>query len=133
MQLNSSSLQHLTPSLPILAPFLDRMTTRHVARRFSASEALQFFEAFQAELSEEQLQTSVSEHDTLRGEVPYDKFDRWEGLPESFVARWSTFREPGLPWTTKALRLVCNYTVGHMVVQWVRRIHRLALSSKLRK
>ncbi|RDB28644.1 hypothetical protein Hypma_014866 [Hypsizygus marmoreus] len=36
--------QHLVPDVPILAPLLDKMVMRDPARRFTASEALRFFE-----------------------------------------------------------------------------------------
>ncbi|KAG6871583.1 hypothetical protein C0995_002882, partial [Termitomyces sp. Mi166 len=39
-----NEFQHLTWVAPMLAPLLDRMTTRDIERRFKASEALRFFE-----------------------------------------------------------------------------------------
>ncbi|KAG5727405.1 hypothetical protein E4T56_gene11967 [Termitomyces sp. T112] len=66
--------QYLTWTAPMLAPLLDRMTTRYIERRFKASEALQFFE--------EEVLSNTAEH-VLSSSLPprtatgaFDTFDR---------------------------------------------------------
>ncbi|KAK0191639.1 hypothetical protein F5146DRAFT_1049701 [Armillaria mellea] len=51
--------QHLTPYEPMLAPLLNRTVTRTVSKRFTAAEALRFFEDF---LPGSQLDTPVESY-----------------------------------------------------------------------
>ncbi|KAG6808261.1 hypothetical protein H0H92_004706, partial [Tricholoma furcatifolium] len=78
--------QHLTRLIPMLAPLLDRMTTRNILRRFMASDALEFFE-----------QKVLAQHTEIWcGELAdvrmyYDMYDRWDGLDPQFIQEWSDF------------------------------------------
>lgn len=110
--------QHLAPIAPFLAPFLDRMITRDIAKRFTAREALNFLEEFSSQLSSSQRHEEPSPPSYLNPET----YDRWAGLPEDFIQQWSLYREPKLPQTTKILRLICDYEWGRATVMWVRRV-----------
>ncbi|KAG5730981.1 hypothetical protein E4T56_gene4008 [Termitomyces sp. T112] len=114
--------QYLTRTAPMLAPLLDRMTTRYIERRFKASEALQFFE--------EEVLPNTSEH-ILSSYLPqpeatrlYDSFDRWAGLDPNFVEKWAAFREPPIPLHLKFLRYICEYPWIFDVVSRIRRVTR---------
>ncbi|KAF8526725.1 kinase-like domain-containing protein, partial [Gautieria morchelliformis] len=84
--------QHFTSIVPMFAPLMDRMTTRDISRRFTASQALEFLESFASELTLEQLEFPAPPWKP--GQPPYDKYDRWAGLPETFIKDWDNFREP---------------------------------------
>ncbi|PPQ80617.1 hypothetical protein CVT25_001646, partial [Psilocybe cyanescens] len=101
--------QHMSRDLPMLAPLLDKMTTWDLNSRFTASEALQFFEERMAELSDEQLQV-IFWDERLR--IPYNEYDRWEGLPICFVERWKAYRVAPLPWHMRFLRSLCQRRLG---------------------
>ncbi|KAF9011294.1 kinase-like domain-containing protein [Cyathus striatus] len=101
----AESFQYLTPLAPMLAPLIDKMVTRNIQNRFTASQALQFLEDMRAELTEEQL--SASSNDTRIYIEDYEDYDRWAGLPADFVEKWVDYREPPLPLSTRFLRVVC--------------------------
>lgn len=77
------------------------MTTWNLDHRFTASEALRFFEEALPEVAEDQLKVHVHENYKLK---PYDEYDRWEGLPPDFVQKWNTHKTPPLPWRMLFLR-----------------------------
>ena len=106
----------------MFAPLLDRMTTRDLKRRFTASQALEFLEDFASELTQEQL--SSPPPPWLGTAAPYEPFDRWNGLPDKFIKDWSHFHEPKPSFWIKLLRQLCDHAWGYMFVQWVRRIIR---------
>jgi hypothetical protein len=108
----------------MFAPLMDQMTTRHISRRFTASEALQFFEDFQLHLIQEQLDICPPERDR-HSHCPYDEFDRWSPLPEDFVQMWSHYREPNIPSMTRLLRRICCDDWGLAVVHLIRRATKL--------
>ncbi|PPR07282.1 LOW QUALITY PROTEIN: hypothetical protein CVT26_012442 [Gymnopilus dilepis] len=91
-------LKHLCGQIPFLAPLLDKMTTRHLESRFTAQEALQFFEQMYYQLCESELNRSIG------GE--YAKEDA--SLPPELTQKWAAYREPPISWTTKVLRRICG-------------------------
>ena len=95
--------QVYTKDVPILAPFLDRMVTRNVTKRFTAEQALQFFEnVVLTEVTEDQL--NIPRHRKRRN-TAYEFYDRWAGLSDEFKARWAEYREPlGIPFSWKVIR-----------------------------
>ncbi|EKM77482.1 hypothetical protein AGABI1DRAFT_108013 [Agaricus bisporus var. burnettii JB137-S8] len=97
--------QHLAPQIPMLAPFLDKMVTRNIPLRFNAAQALQFFEAFLPEISEEVL-NSVYHEKTKASDY---EWDRWEGLPPDFIKKWESYREPPVPFSTIVLRWIFSF------------------------
>ncbi|PPQ74159.1 hypothetical protein CVT25_012752, partial [Psilocybe cyanescens] len=99
------SYQYLTYRVPMFAPFLDRLTTRNLAFRFTASEALSFFEEMVSQLSEAELDQPIESKD-LNGTQDYDKYNRWAHVTPEFARKWSHYREPPIPWTTFLLGLM---------------------------
>ncbi|EKM82205.1 hypothetical protein AGABI1DRAFT_26052, partial [Agaricus bisporus var. burnettii JB137-S8] len=89
----------------LLAPFLDRMVTRHVPSRFNAVEALQFFEALVADTPGKVMNL---EYPSSPGAM-FDTWDRWEGLPPDFTKKWEDYREPPMPFSTCVLRWICSF------------------------
>ncbi|KDQ12295.1 hypothetical protein BOTBODRAFT_113272 [Botryobasidium botryosum FD-172 SS1] len=117
-QLLCEKFQQLTPIVPFLAPFLDKMITRDIPKRYTATEALLAFDNFCFRLSPLQMDAApppANRHDP-------EEYDRWEGLPDDFVEQWSSHREPKLPLSIKTLRWICSHWVGYSMVQWARRL-----------
>ncbi|KAF9019612.1 hypothetical protein BDZ89DRAFT_1072858 [Hymenopellis radicata] len=94
------AFDHLTPFAPILAPLIDGMVTWDVRARFTAEEALQFFEQHVPHLDENLLYA-----------IPLRQ-------------KWAHLRIPPEPITRKILRWICRYRICDMVVQRIRRIVR---------
>ncbi|KAF9563628.1 hypothetical protein CPC08DRAFT_632647, partial [Agrocybe pediades] len=103
----SDYFHHMIPELPILAPFLDMLTTHKLQRRFTAFEALAFFEDFYGNLSEEQLNRR-SPPRKYSG-LWYYEHDRWASVPPHLAKKWAIYREPPLSWKTKLLRRLFEY------------------------
>ncbi|KAF8909770.1 kinase-like domain-containing protein [Gymnopilus junonius] len=110
--------QHMTGEIPLLAPLLDRMTTRDLQRRFTASEALGFFEDMYSQMTQTELARWVDSRG--RGGLPYDQYDRWQRVPADFAKQWAIYKEPPIPWTTKVLRAICGIPWICHVVPWFR-------------
>ncbi|SJL04409.1 uncharacterized protein ARMOST_07775 [Armillaria ostoyae] len=109
------SFQHLPPYAPFLAPLLDMMVTHDYKRRFTASEALKFFEDMYPLLPEEQLQAFPP---MLSHPEDHETFDRWKGLPPDLTRRWASYREPPLPRFTRILRYLCEYRRIRPIIIW---------------
>jgi hypothetical protein len=100
----------------MLAPFLDRMTTRNIPLRFNATEALQFFEKLIPDIPKEVMCLEFQ-----RGsKVLYDKWDRWEGLQPDFIEKWKDYREPPIPYLTSVLRWICSFELMRYIVPALR-------------
>ncbi|KAF7771086.1 hypothetical protein Agabi119p4_7060 [Agaricus bisporus var. burnettii] len=97
--------QHLTPQIPMLAPFLDRMVTRNIPVRFNAMEALRFFEAFVVGIPDKVMNLKYASGP----DAGYDTCDRWEGLPPDFIKKWEDYREPPIAFSTSVLRWICSF------------------------
>jgi hypothetical protein len=108
----------------MFAPLLDRMTTRDISRRFTATQALEFLESFTSELTQEQLQDPAPPEKLF--EHTYENYDRWTGLPDTFIKEWGHFREPRLTFQIRLLRRICDHDWGYKVVQWIRHIIRFS-------
>ncbi|KJA20119.1 hypothetical protein HYPSUDRAFT_110385, partial [Hypholoma sublateritium FD-334 SS-4] len=65
------------------APLLDGMTTRCIARRFTATQALRFVDDIRRALTAAQLGSP--------GRL-YFAYDRWAHLPRAFQAAWAGHR-----------------------------------------
>jgi hypothetical protein len=103
----------------MFAPLMDRMTTRDIIRRFTASQALEF-QSFTSELTQEQLHFPPPAED--RSNLTYENYDHWTGLPDTFIKEWGHFREPKLTFQVRLLRRICDYEWGYKLVQRVRHI-----------
>ncbi|KAG6887084.1 hypothetical protein C0995_001681 [Termitomyces sp. Mi166 len=118
-----NEFQHLMRVAPMLAPLLDRMTTRDIERRFKASEALRFFEEEVLPQTPEYVLSSwIPQRDSPTGS--YDTFDRWAGLDPTFVDKWAAFRESPVPLYLKFLRYICEYPWVFDTVSCIRRVAR---------
>ncbi|KDQ18184.1 hypothetical protein BOTBODRAFT_155307 [Botryobasidium botryosum FD-172 SS1] len=115
-QLFCERFQQLTPIAPFLAPFLDKMITRDIPNRYTAIQALHAFDDFYLHLSSSQLDTPPPPAVDCNAE----EYDKWAGLPEDFIKQWSSYREPKLPLSTKAVRWICRQRLGYFLVQWAR-------------
>jgi hypothetical protein len=106
----------------MLAPFLDRMITRDIRKRFTASEALRFLEErVLPSLSPQELDAHPTESVKY---VDPEEYDRWAGLDPEFVEAWSTYRLPRLPWQTKVLRWICIHEAGMNCIRSIRKVAR---------
>ncbi|KAJ3506407.1 hypothetical protein NLJ89_g6887 [Agrocybe chaxingu] len=70
--------QHLSTLIPMFAPFLDRMTTRDISSRFTAAEALDFFESFLPDISADVLELEAPEKPSEPMDQSYDVISRTE-------------------------------------------------------
>lgn len=95
----------------MLAPLLDMMTTRNIARRFTAAQALRFVDDIRRPLTAAQLATP---HVDIESQSKrYFEYDRWQHLPREFQAAWATHREPPEPSSRKFLRKVHEWISDH--------------------
>ncbi|KIY46499.1 kinase-like protein, partial [Fistulina hepatica ATCC 64428] len=105
------------PLAPMLAPLIDSMVTDDLSRRFTASEALQFFESTVNSVPPENLD--------MRLWLPQEELvylDRWVDLPTDFVSKWSAYRVQKPSLWTRAPRWFCGWG-GYrplMVMQTIR-------------
>ncbi|KAH9477401.1 hypothetical protein JR316_0009614 [Psilocybe cubensis] len=99
--------QHLAPVLPLLAPLLDKMTTWDIINRFTASEALQFFEERLAEFPEQLLEVGIPE-EMITGK--YTTCNRWENIPCNVVEKWKCYKTPPVSWRLRILRALYRLT-----------------------
>jgi hypothetical protein len=90
----------------MLAPLLDKMTTRDIENRFTAAEALQFFEEMLPTVAEDQL--NLEEYEDPEEYIRYDLYNRWQYLPENFQKKWSAYRQLPTPVAAKVLRAICS-------------------------
>ena len=89
----------------MLAPFLDRMITRDIKKRFTAAQALEFLNEIIASVTASQLSIPEDEDPYARDTGDCEGYDRWKGLPADFQAKWNAYREPiGIPFSWKVLR-----------------------------
>jgi hypothetical protein len=108
--------QHLTPQIPMLAPFLDRMVTRDISLRFNATEALEFFEMILPGVPDNVMDLVYPEKSVASD---YE-WDRWQGLPVDFIKEWEGYREPPLHFSTSVLRWICSFRQMRLIVPPVR-------------
>ncbi|KAH9477406.1 Serine/threonine-protein kinase 1 [Psilocybe cubensis] len=93
----------LAAKIHFLAPLIDKMTTWDISQRFTASEALIFFEERLAEVPEEELcdySGAISPHKA------YLEWDIWEDVPAEFAEEWKSYRTPPIPWHLRTFRFL---------------------------
>lgn len=78
------------------------MVTLDYKKRFTAVEALQFFEDMYSLLTQEQLQASPP---NCSINIDYCIFNRWRDLPPELVQRWTSYREPPMPMVDQSAAL----------------------------
>ncbi|KAF8510408.1 kinase-like domain-containing protein, partial [Hysterangium stoloniferum] len=116
--------QQCTPIVPFLAPLMDRLITRTLTERFTASEAVQFFESMQMNVTSEQLATQAPPRLYLGWQS--ENYDRWAGLPADFVKEWSSYRAPPPSLGTRLLQkiFVFYWPWGCRFLRMLRRVAR---------
>ena len=97
----------------MLAPLFDRMTTHDLTRRFTADEALDFFQNEYSTLREEQLNRPVTPD---RGG---SSFDYWDHMPPYLAEKWAHHRTPPVPLSYPVLRWLCKRRPMEHVVPWI--------------
>lgn len=107
--------------VPQLAPLFARMTTHVVEHRFTANEALSFFERHLTQVSEDALASPISpafNFEALRQPDVY-----WSLLSPDDCRFWSDYQVPPRSWHKAMLLNLAQMTVGWRVLWFVR--HRL--------
>ncbi|KIJ39059.1 hypothetical protein M422DRAFT_175776, partial [Sphaerobolus stellatus SS14] len=118
------SFEHYTLIIPFLAPFLDRLVFDELNSRFTSSEALAFFEGMHMKLTPAELSAKFPPPFQSGPFWQSERYNRWYGLPEEFLERWSHFRAPAPSLYTKLLRRICLTHWGVRCVCAIRRIMR---------
>jgi hypothetical protein len=98
----------------MLVPLFDRMTTHDLTRRFTADEALEFFQNEYSELTEEQLNHLVAPN---RGG---SRFNCWDRIPPHLAVKWACHRTAPVPLSYPVLRWLCRRRPMEHVVPWIR-------------
>lgn len=88
--------KHIIVDVPLLAPLIARMITPNIDKRFTAKEALAFAQTILPTIST----LGEIKRAPLVGRYFYT-FDLWEGLPQSFVSEWASYREDLLSWSMR--------------------------------
>ena len=100
----------------MLVPLFDRMLTHDLKRRFTADEALEFFQNEYSELTEQQLNRLTYPHPSVRG----SGFDCWDHIPPHLAEKWACHRTPPVPRSYPFLRRLCKKRPMEHVVPWTR-------------
>ncbi|KAI0675122.1 kinase-like domain-containing protein [Trametes maxima] len=106
------------PIVPTLAPLLAGMTTHVIERRFTASEALDFYREHLGQLPEETLATRVATSAEWDGMNDPDVY--WRLLTPEHQDRWSHLRVPRKPWKHKVLERIASIPYGWQVLHALR-------------
>lgn len=89
-------LKHITALVPPLAPFFDNMITPDISARYTAEDALHALTELKAKVAPKCLAAHVPRPPVGPFASPYrpwQSYNRWAGLPLSFVAH-CTSRKP---------------------------------------
>ena len=115
----STRMQEIVAVFPLLAPLFDKMTTRVVSQRFTAEEALAFFERAVDTLPSNLLPSPV----TITGASTAIGYtgSYWNSLPSDFCDRWLLYRSPPPSWTDKVLLHIFRTDIGWNILHYVRR------------
>ncbi|KAI9068262.1 hypothetical protein FKP32DRAFT_1587848 [Trametes sanguinea] len=111
------------PSVPLLAPLFDRMTTHILRERFTASEAAVFIDTIFSQLSDSVLETPVvldPNPSCFRDSDTY-----WSLTPAHFIAEWALFRTPRGSWGAVLLDWFASTHLGWRMLEFVRRVLRI--------
>jgi hypothetical protein len=108
----------VTEAAPFFAPLFDKMTAHDVRRRFTAEEALVFFEKHAPSIP----QTTKLVLDPW-GNGSDEVRDYWADVPSPLVEEWARFREPPVSRTTIFLRHICERSFrAERVIRALRRM-----------
>jgi hypothetical protein len=123
---SARSAQHLTRTLPFLAPLFDKMVAHDVHRRFTAQEALQFFESCVTTVPSEAM--AVFPNRAPRPRPTYEAYDRWAAVPPQLVREWGHLREVPVSGVQSFLRHTCKTrSWAGPTLRFVRRVLRLVV------
>ncbi|OBZ77645.1 hypothetical protein A0H81_02476 [Grifola frondosa] len=111
------------PAINMLAPLIDRMTTHIVSQRFTAAQAYDFCKSIVQDLSESDLNASVSL--LIYGHRSMTLQECWEKVDPEFAASWSHYRSPPVPRGIRFLYWICSFDVGAQIVSCIRRTIRV--------
>ena len=113
-----TTIQELVPRFPLLAPLFDKMTTSVVSQRFTAEDALSFFEYAVSQLSDEERHSTftLDQNSMMLGQTG----TYWTLLPASFHARWKGYKSPPLHWGMRVLHHVTEWDITWRVARFVR-------------
>ena len=98
----------------MLVPLFDRMTTHDLTRRFTADEALEFFQNEYSQLTKEQLGCHTY-YDSNRSSS-----ECWDLIPRHLAEKWACHRTPPVPLSYPVLRWLCKRRPMEHVVPWIR-------------
>ena len=105
--------------IPALAPLFDKMTTWQVSQRFTAEEALRFFEDEVSHPSEVVLQ--MPQTVCVDWETMSDSNRYWSKLSPQSQKEWSHLRTPAWPLWMRGLQwIIAHVPRGWQVVVFVR-------------
>ncbi|KAF8513541.1 hypothetical protein JB92DRAFT_216923 [Gautieria morchelliformis] len=86
---------------------MDRMTTRDISRRFTASRTLAFLESFLPRVDASAAALSRPPLPRRPANPPCEEYDRWAGLPDTFITDGHHLRAPKLTFQIRLLRRIC--------------------------
>jgi hypothetical protein len=111
------SLQSIPATAPFLAPLFDKMTAHDVRRRFTAEEALTFFEKHASSIPR---MTKLAQREPRTSD---EVRDYWADLPSSLVEEWAHLREAPPSRITIFLRRTCERSYrAESVIRALRRV-----------
>jgi hypothetical protein len=98
----------------MLAPLIDGMITRNIARRFTAAQALRFFEDLYLQTTDEMLNFDPEWH--IAQDMVFDdiRADRLRNLPDVFVR--AKLVSPARTQTPTANKTATSYTQERLVL-----------------
>ncbi|OBZ77041.1 hypothetical protein A0H81_03750 [Grifola frondosa] len=111
------------PTINMLAPLFDRMTTHVISQRFTAAQAYAFWIEFVRSLSDEELSAEVTV--SIYGDDKMTVEECWNRIPPAFAKLWSHYRSPSIPNSIRLLHWVCSYETGARFVRYVRKTFRI--------
>jgi len=113
----SEAFWHAVPLVPLLAPLMDQMVTSNIQRRFTAAEALAFVEDIQSQLTPLQNSHPLP---TKGDPQIWFEIDKWTGLSDDFISKWSSFREDFYPPSKRILNWILQSETGYQFIFWCR-------------
>ena len=111
--------QNAIPTVPWLAPLWAKMTTHIVQQRFTAAEALAFFEEHAAFVAEEQLLTDVTHAPSFDPLNEPDLY--WSLLSPNDRHLFKAYRVPPRTWGRRILLRIADTKVGWNILTLLRR------------
>ena len=101
--------------MPLLAPLMDQIVTSNIQRRFTAAEALAFVEDIQSQLTPLQNSQLLP----IKGDLQiWCEIDKWTGLSDDFISKWSSFRENLYSPSKRFLSWICQSETGYKFIFW---------------